>query len=308
MAGMETPDPRPTDRTFAAAGLMAGYAVIIGVTDNYVRVIASEAGLWQFHATRSVIAVVLLIAAAGVMGLRLRPIRMGAVVARSLLHGSAMLVYFGALAFLPVALVAAGLFTAPIFVLLISGLVYRQPIGAAQMFAVALGFGGVVLVLGSEAVSGASLAAVLPVLAGAMYALGNIATRQWCAQESAATLVAGFFVALGVMGTIGMAVLTVMPLPVSDGAAGFLQRGPVMPGAAVWGLMALQAVGSVVGVGMMVRAYQLVAAARASVFEYLILPASALWGWVIWGEVLSHWALIGMALIAAAGVLISLRR
>ena len=40
--------------------------------------------------------------------LRLRPVRLRAVVARSVIHGTAMVIYFGALAFLPVAQVAAG--------------------------------------------------------------------------------------------------------------------------------------------------------------------------------------------------------
>jgi len=169
------------DRTLAAAGLILVYASVIGFTDNFVSVIAAEAGLWQFHFSRTVMAMVLLAALVPVMGLRLRPRSWRAVMARSAIHGTAMLIYFGALAFLPVAIVAAGLFTAPIFVLLISGLVYGQHIGPFRIAAVALGFLGVVLVLGPSALSGASLAAVLPVAAGLMYAIGNIATRRWCA-------------------------------------------------------------------------------------------------------------------------------
>ena len=38
------------------------------------------------------------------------------------------------------------------------------------------------------------------VIAGALYALGNIATREWCAGESAETILAGFFGMLGVIG------------------------------------------------------------------------------------------------------------
>jgi drug/metabolite transporter (DMT)-like permease len=47
-------------------------------------------------------------------------------------------------------------------------------------------------------------------------------------------------------------------------------------------------------------------AGRVAVFEYLILPASAVWGWVLWGERLAPQAWAGMALIAAAGALIAL--
>jgi drug/metabolite transporter (DMT)-like permease len=296
----ETPN-----RTLAAAGAVLIYACVIAFTDNYVRVIAADAGLWQFHATRTTMALVILGLVAMPLGLRLRPRRFGAVFARSAIHGAAMLIYFGALAFLPVAQVAAGLFTAPIFVLLIQRVAYGQPISGAQVLAVAVGFVGVVMVLGPEAMSGATLAALLPVIAGALYALGNIATRQWCAGESAETLVAGFFGMLGVLGLIGMAVLMLVPVAVPDGAEGFLQRGPVWPtGRFLWWTF-VQAAGSLLGVGMIIKAYQIADASKVSVFEYIILPASAAWGFFLWGETLTWAAVAGMVLIAAAGVLIA---
>jgi drug/metabolite transporter (DMT)-like permease len=293
------------NRTLAAFGAVLIYACVIAFADNYVRVVAQDTGLWQFHATRTAMAFALLAVASAVFGLRLRPLRPLAVLARSTIHGLAMLIYFGALAFLPVAQVAAGLFTAPIFVLIIQRLVYGQRISALQIGAVLIGFVGVVLVLGREAMSGATLAALLPVIAGALYALGNIATRAWCEGESAETIVAGFFAMLGVFGVIGMAVLWVFPVPVPEGAEGFLQRGPVWPsGTFLWWTF-VQAAGSLIGVGMIVKAYQITEAARVSVFEYVILPASAAWGYVLWGETLTWVAVGGMALIALAGVLIA---
>lgn len=304
---MERTVPATKDRTLAAAGLIFIYAMVIGFTDNYVKVIAAEAGLWQFHLTRTLMAMALLGLAVVPLGLRVRPVNLRAVVGRSAIHGLAMVIYFGALAFLPVALVAAGLFTAPIFVLLISRFAYGHSIGPVRIMAVAVGFVGVIMVLGPEAASGASLAALLPVIAGAMYAMGNIATREWCPQESAETLLAGFFIALGIIGAIGMAVLTLYPIAVPDGAAGFLQRGPVWPTGAFWFWTFVQAAGSLLGVGMMIRAYQITDASRASVLEYVILPASAFWSYVIWGETLEWLAIFGMILIVAAGTMIALR-
>ena len=297
-----------SNRTLAAFGAVLIYAVVIAYTDNYVRVIAQDAGLWQFHATRTGMAFAILGLLALPLGLRLRPVRPRAVLARSAIHGLAMLIYFGALAFLPVAQVAAGLFTAPIFVLLIQRAAYGRPIRWAQVLAVAVGFAGVVMVLGPQAMSGATLAALLPVIAGALYAMGNIATREWCAGESAETLVAGFFAMLGLFGLVGMAVLWAFPLSTPPGAEGFLQRGPVWPSATFLWWTFVQAAGSLLGVGMIVKAYQLAEASRVSVFEYIILPASAAWGFLLWGETLTLLSVAGMALIALAGVLIARAR
>ena len=299
--------PAAQDRTLTAAGAILIYALLIAYADNYVRVIAAEGGLWQFHATRSVIAIALIYTLARLAGRRLKSISWGAVMARSAIHGVAMLIYFGCLAFLPVAQVAAGLFTAPIFVLLISRFAYGHRIGPWRIVAVAIGFIGVVLVLGPTAMAGATLAALLPVLAGALYAMGNVATREWCGPESAETLLTGFFAALGLFGAIGLVVLAALPVVVPAGADGFIQRGWVQPSATFLFWVTVQAVISVVGVGLMIKAYQMAEASRVSVFEYIILPASAMWGWVIWSEVPSGQAVVGMALITAAGAMIAIR-
>jgi drug/metabolite transporter (DMT)-like permease len=292
------------DHILAALGMILVYAVIIGFADNYVRVVAAEHGLWQFHATRSMMALPIIGLCAVILGHRLRPLSWQAVTLRSVIHGTAMLMYFGALAFLPVAIVAAGLFSAPIFVLLISGLVFGERISLVQILAVAIGFGGVFLLLGPAAMADASLAAVLPVMAGALYALGNIATRRWCADESAETLLAGFFAALGLLGVAGLVGLWLVPLAAPAGPDGFVLRGWIAPTPTFLFWVTIQAVGSVVGVGLMIRAYQIAPATTVSVIEYLVLPASALWGLYLWDETLDWTAICGMGLIALAGVLI----
>lgn len=298
---------RGQDQTLTAAGAIFIYALLIAYADNYVRVIAAEAGLWQFHATRSIIAIVLIAVWCRLMGRRLRPLSAVAVATRSAIHGVAMVIYFGCLAFLPVAQVAAGLFTAPIFVLLISRFAYGHHIGPVRISAVATGFVGVVLVLGPTAMTGATLAALLPIFAGALYAMGNVATREWCAGESAETLLIGFFVALGMFGALGLAILAVFSVPVPDGADGFIQRGWVYPSPVFLFWVMVQAVISVVGVGLMIKAYQIAEASRVSVFEYIILPASAFWGWMLWSELPSAQGVLGMALISAAGAAIAIR-
>ena len=294
--------------TLRAAGLVLVYAMAIGFTDNFVRVIAGDIGLWQFHAMRSAMALPMLMLAVPLFGLSLRPRRWAGVVSRSLVQGTAMVIYFGCLAFLPVAVVAAGLFTAPIFVLILSRFAFGHRIGPVRIIAVILGFAGVLLVLGPGA--GASVpgpVAALPVLAGALYALGNLATREWCAGETAETLLAGFFTALGVFGLIGIAVIAAVEPAVPEGPASFVLKGLAMPGPTAMFWVFMQALLSLIGVGMVVRAYQIAEATRVAVFEYVILPASAFWGWVIWGETLGVSAMAGMVLIAAAGTVIAMR-
>lgn len=298
--------PVTADNMLAASVMTLGYGVLIGFTDNLVPLISADVGLWQFHVMRSGVGLPFLVLVAYVLGLHLRPRRWWPVILRSALQGVSMTIYFGALAFLPVPMVAAGLYTAPIFVLLVSALVYGERFSLGQIAAVALGFVGVLLVLGPQALDGASLAAVLPVLAGAIYALSNMATRRLCAGESATTMLAGFFVAMFLIGLMGTVIFTLWPQVVPEGAAGFVLRGYVSVPPMLWVWTLLQAGGALLAVGLVTRAYQLAAAEKVSVLEYSSLLTAAFWGWLMWGHVLGFLAWSGMALIVISGAIIAL--
>lgn len=303
------PPTSQANRTIAAAGAILVYAAAVTFADNFVRVIAEQSSLWQFHAMRSVLALAMLGVVAQILGLRLRPRNPATFAARSVVHGAALLIYFGCLGFMSVAEAVAGLFTAPIFVLLISRFVYRRRLGALRIGAALIGFGGVMIVLFPDGFVAPNPAAPIAVLAGALYAMGNIATREWCADESAATLLAGFFGALGIAGVAGLGVLTLWPAAaVPGGAAGFILRGWQAPSAEVLLWTTVQASASLLGVGLMVRAYQMAEASRVAVFEYMLLPAAAIWTYLIWGSAITPLAAFGMAVIIAAGALMALGR
>ena len=63
----------------------------------------------------------------------MRPIRFWWVMARNMFLAGAMFVYFGCLGFFPIAQVAAGLFTAPILVMVITAIWDRSPIGPIRV-------------------------------------------------------------------------------------------------------------------------------------------------------------------------------
>mgnify|MGYP003676498713 CR=1 FL=1 len=223
-----------------AALLIFAYAVVISLTDNFVPLISGEIGVWQFHLMRSAMVVAVLSVLARPLRLNLRPRRWGPVVARSGFMGAAIMIYFGALGFLPVATAAAGLFTAPIFVLLISRFVYGQRFGWVRMVAVAGGFSGVAMVLGPEAASGASLAALWPVMSGFLYGIAIVATRGWCEGESTEVLTLGFFLGLAMFGVLGMLLLSAVPMAAVDGSTSFVTRGWVWPSRWVLGWTLVQ--------------------------------------------------------------------
>ncbi len=135
------------DRPAAAAGVVFLSMFILGGLDNAVSVIARDTGLWQFHFFRACIAVTLMMLLARTGIINVTPKRRWAVALRGGMTGLSMLLYFGSLGFLTLSQAAAGLFTAPIWVMLLSTVFLRQRVGTLRVLAAVIGFAGVVLVL-----------------------------------------------------------------------------------------------------------------------------------------------------------------
>jgi len=295
------------ERPFAAAVATLASMALLGLIDNLVQLIARDIGLWQFHLMRAVLAVAIILFLAVIGMVRIRPIRHWAVLVRGGFTGLSMLIYFGCLAFLPIGQVAAGLFTSPIWVMLISAMFLGKAIGLWRVIAALIGFCGVLIVLDPFR-GGFDGLALVPVFAGFFYAIGGIATRQWCEGESTFSMLLYFFLSLGVFGLIGVIVLLIWPQSAPMGAEGFILRGIIWhPSWMSLGLTVVQAVGSIVGVGLIIRGYQLGEVSHVAIFEYSLLIFAAGWSWLLWGQVPQAQAVIGIALIILSGAVISIR-
>lgn len=292
-AGADRP-LRPRQAALAMVGAMA----LVGAVDTTVVEIAQVMSVWQFFAVRTALAAPLIVLIAWAIGMSLRPVSWRAVILRSALIAAAMVLYFGALGFVPIAQALAGLFTAPIFVLLITVFVQGKRIGIWRILAVGIGFLGVILVLepGSE---GFHPAMAIPLLGGLLYASGSVITRTLCAHETTLTLLLGMFVGQAVFGLIGMALV--------PGGEDFITRAVTWDLGPVAHWIVAQAVLSLVGVGLIIWAYQNGEASHVTVFEYTIFIFGPLVAFLAFGQTVGPVALIGIACIAAAGTIIALR-
>lgn len=296
------------------AYIIAGMT-IIGFVDNFVCLIAPEMSLWQFHFTRSAMALPVLFGIGLVAGWRLRPIRFWYVLARNIFLAVAMVIYFGCLGYMPIANVVAGIFTAPILVMVIDAIWSRRGIGPYRIMAALVGFVGALLVLGfdlpglvfgadptGEDVTGRSWIALTPILAGLSYAFGNVATRKWCEGESTFAMLWSYMAIVGVIGAAAMIWITLL------GAGDtYLTQGWAWPPGYVWWLVVLQAVLSLLGIGLVTQAYLIGDATRVTIFEYTLMIAASGTAWLMFGEALGVTALIGIGFILISGVVIAVR-
>ena len=290
----------------AAALCMIGAMVLLGFVDNFVATVAEEISIWQFLAVRASIAIPL-ICFMSMMGLgTMRPKRFWAVAVRSLLAATGLMLYFGSLAFMPIAQSLAGLFTSPIFVLLISAFILKQTIGKWRVIAVAIGFSGILLVLGVQ--DGApGWIMMMPVAGGLIYATGSMATRILCSEESTISMLAGIMIVQLIIGTLALVGVTIWAPVVPDGSDGFLLRGLVWPIETVVPYIAMQAIISVAGVFLLIRAYQWGEASQVSVLEYSIMIFGPFFAWLLMEQSITPMMMAGIALIMVAGGIIAVR-
>ena len=290
------------NRPIAAALSMLGAMAMVTFIDNFIGAISEQVSVWQFHMMRSIamFPLILIMSFAG-LG-TLRPQRWLPVLARSVVITCSMMLYFGALGMMPIAQAVAGLFTSPIFVLLINVLVMKRRIGPWRVAAVFIGFSGILMVLqpGNESFGWQMF---LPVSAGMFYAVSSIATRSWCAGESALTLLGANMVMLWLVGSV---VTLALGLSGSTGE-NFLNRAPTLDIMPLLPVVLLQAVGSVLGVFLIIRAYQLDEPTNVAVFEYSALLFAPLFAFLLFGQSLGMLQAIGILMIAGAGVIIAVR-
>lgn len=278
----------------------------LGIADNFVVLISDASSLWMFLATRSAVAVPLIITLSWLGMGTLRAKRPFWVLLRNLFNATALMIYFGSLALLPIGVVVAGLFTAPIFVLVFSVLFRGQKVGLWRWAAVGIGFTGALLVVWPED-GGITWLTLLPLLAGVFYAINAIGTRSWCEGESTLVMTLFYFAIIGLYGLVGVLVLTYGPFDAPAGADGWLLRGYVTPDVTMVWVTGVQIVGSIAGVALITKGYQLGEASYVAIVEYSLIVFASLFAWLLWGQLLGTTALFGIALIILSGSIIALR-
>jgi drug/metabolite transporter (DMT)-like permease len=214
--------------------------------------------------------------------------RPGTQVVRAVVMLASSLLFFGALARLPLVDTLALFFVSPLVVALLAPWLLRERVGLARLLAVAVGFVGVLIVLRpGSAVWGPY--ALLALGSGVMHALYLIVTRRLAG--SAAPLTTLAFGA-----AFGAAALSVWVIP-----------RWVPPTPQEWGLMIALGVLATVGHYLVVKAFDFAPASTLSPLGYAEIVGATLVGYLFFADLPDAWSWLGIAVIVASGLWVSLR-
>ena len=294
------------NENFKGGLLITSGMLILAITDNYVRFISEDIGLWQFHLIRSLIAVPAMILFANCRSYDFWPKNLKLVALRTAILVLAMFIYFGSLAFFPISQVAAGLFTSPIFVIIFSVLFLGERLYFSRIVAVFLGTVGIFIVLGINVLD-LSFLSFIPIASGAFYALASLALRRWCYNETATSIMLIFFLGMGIVAAIMTFLIEVSQFfEIFMISKTFLTFPLKIPSEQTFYIIIGHAIGSILGGILITAGYQKGETSFVSVFEYSFLLFATLWAYMFFAEFISSIVLFGMILIVTSGFLISL--
>ena len=282
---------------FAVLALSLGDAVIKSMSLSFP--------IWQIYVIRSLIALPMLwlILKRQEPTVAIMPVSVKWVLVRSLLLGSMWIAYYIALPKIKLSVAAAVYYTIPLFITLFSALFTGDKVTGKSWLAIIIGFIGVLIIVRPDT-QGFNFYVLLPLIAAILYALAMILTRTKCLHENPKTLAINLnitFILMGLIATILLAVIN--PSGAAKTSNPFLLGDWTQMELSSWAVMAVLAVIITIGSLFSAIAYQNGPSSVIASFDYSYLAFSALWGFVFFSEVPDALSLVGMIMIAGAGLL-----
>ena len=203
---------------------------------------------------------------------------------RGLFYFLSYTTYFMGLAALPLAEIAAIKFSSPLMITLLSVILLREKVRLQRWLALIVGFIGVLIIIqpGSASFNIGSIFVLLSVLT---YVFAVLITRRLQTTDSSATMsYYGSLVYMVIAIVLTPLVIAIGPIPNASPSIAFLFRSWSTP--TLVDMFIMFGLGLVWAGGMFftARAYSLTQASVVAPFEYISLPISAMWGFLIWNQ------------------------
>jgi drug/metabolite transporter (DMT)-like permease len=281
----------PTARPLVGVGLMLAAMAILPVIDVFAKKLG-QAGMpilivvWARALFGGLMTLPFALQAQGARAFRpAQPLRQ---LARAGLLFGATFLFFQALKYLPIADALAIFFVNPLVIVILSALALRERVGPRRWAAVTVGFIGTLIIIRPGFVE---------VNPGTLYALGaGVALGSYFVMTRAMAGVADAMVLNFQTSAIGAGLMT-LALP-------FLW---VTPSTAQWVMLASLGVIATLGHVLITKAYEHAEASLLAPLAFTEIIMATLLGWWFFGDLPDHWTVLGVAILIASAVYISVR-
>ncbi len=298
----------PAARTdnFKLAVFSIIFAVLaLSMGDAVIKYFSASFSLWQIYVVRSLIAAPILIAVIKFREptLSLKPVSISWTAIRSLLLGIMWVAYYTALPHIKLSVAAAVYYTIPLFITLFSAVFTGDKVTSKSWIAIVLGFFGVLVIVRPDA-DGFNAYVLLPLLAAILYAVAMILTRTKCLDENPKILSLSLnitFIGMGIVASLLIAIWD--PTESARNTYPFLIGDWAVLDLSGWLTMSVLAIVVIFGSVFAAIAYQNAPSSVVATFDYSYLAFAALWGLLVFSEVPDALTILGMVMIAGAGMI-----
>ena len=292
------------DRPRAGILFILGGIALISVQDVVIKWISGDYPVHEIVFIRSPIALLFLVPIIYFEGgfSSLRSGQPGLQILRGGLMFLAYTFFYMAIAALPLAEVVALSFVSPLFVTVLSVLLLGEKVGPRRWLAIAVGFIGTVIMLrpGTTVFDPAGL---MVIASAFFYASTSVLTRRLGRTDSGSSIAfytTVFYLVSGAV--VGLAIGHGRWASQGHASLQFLLRRWVVPSGSDLGLLLF--IGFTAGVGFYLfsQAYRVTRATAVVPFEYIAVPLSVFWGYLIWRDMPGLHTIIGIVLVVGSGL------
>jgi len=284
------------DRPLLGLLLILGFCVLAPLADAIAKLIGDAVPLLQLVTVRFAAQAILLVPLVLIAGLSLRvPRRLfGLLVARTVLHIVGVALIFLALRHMPLADTIAIAYVMPFIALLLGHLILKEEVGWRRMAACAVGFVGTMMVM-QPSFEDVGWIAVLPMIVAVIFAVFMLLTRLVAKEIAPVELQA-------VNGLIGSALL--LPLLWAFEGSALPELDSVWPSERnLWLMAAIGVLGTAAHL-VLTWALRFAPTATLAPIQYLEIPMAVIVGLLLFAEFPDGLALVGIAVVMAAGLYI----
>jgi drug/metabolite transporter (DMT)-like permease len=257
------------------------------LNDTAMKVATQSMPLFQAITLRGALVVPLLV----VLGLMLGNLRLGlrgrdrvVVAVRSLAEVGGTALFLAALVHLPLANLSAIMQSLPLAVTLAAAVILRERVGWRRMLAIAIGFGGVLLIVrpGAEGFNGWSLMGLASV---ACVVVRDLVTRELSREVQSVTVAIYAAVAVTVMGLIGAAFQGWQTVTMAE-----------------WGMILAASAALIFGYMFSVMVMRVGDISFVAPFRYTALLWAIFLGWLVFDSLPDLWTVVGAVIVVATGI------
>ena len=280
---------RPASNALKGIGFMLVACVLHAVMQVGVRHVTQSVHPFETAFFRNFFGLLALAPVFLTYGLRpLRTRRFGLHCVRAGLNAVAMLAFFYALSITPIVLVQALAFTAPLFTAVLAFLLLGERIRARRIAAITVGFAGTLLII-RPGVQPMELGPILVIASAAVWGYVIVLIKSLSRTDSAVTITAYMVLLMSPMTFV--AALFVWTWP----SAGELA---VLAGIGIAGTLAQMC---------MTQSLRITETTVVLPFDFTKLVWGALFAWLVFGELIDGWTLLGSLVIFSGSLYVAYR-